>query len=354
MPAGITETDGMAYVGQKPWHNLGVKVEGSAMTAQQAIEAADMDWKVELHPIYSEVADIYGNVVHPQIEDKNAVVRMDTKEVLGVVGNKYQPVQNIECFDLFDAVVGTGEAKYNTVGTLNGGKRVWLLAKFDNTITLDNGEEIESYMLLSNSHDGGSSLTMQWCDIRVVCQNTFSMAMNSKNDLKRGLQRFKARHTSGIILKANEARQILMLQSEYQKILEEEINLLAQREWDMHDMKRLSYKLTNYDLSKPVEKFSGTPRENATKLTELFRFGTGNKGETAWDAYNAVTEFVSHYKGYGRSINSIGAVDEKTVNARMTNNWFGDGVNMRDLTWSILTADEDEKEEILSPYNLVV
>ena len=52
MPSGITDTDGMAYVGRKPWHGLGTYVEGQAMTAAQAIEAAELDWEVGLKKVY--------------------------------------------------------------------------------------------------------------------------------------------------------------------------------------------------------------------------------------------------------------------------------------------------------------
>ena len=346
MPAGILEHDEMAYVGREPWHGLGVKVEGDAMTAKQAILATGMDWTVELHPVYASVTYPYG-MKNELIDDKNAVVRMDTGDVLGVVGTKYEPVQNVDCFNLFDAVVGTGEAKYDTVGTLGNGRRIWLLANFKEGITLDNGEEIKSYMLLTNSHDGSKSLTMQWCDIRVVCQNTFEMAIRSQGDIKKGLQRFKARHTKNIMLKANEARTILALQNQYRQILEEEINLIAETEWSSQDMQRLTYDLFNLDVKRPLEEQHGSQKANAELVQDLFVNGIGNKGKTAWDAYNAVSEFTSHYKGYGRSVDSIGAITDKVVSNRLNNNWFGDGATMRNRVWDIVTADEDTKESML-------
>ena len=303
MPAGITETDAMAYVGQKPWHNLGVKVEGDVMTAQQAIEATGMDWQVGLQPLYLQDGR--------EVLTHRATFRTDNNDVLGVVGNRYFPVQNVDCFNLFDAVIGTGEAKYDTVGTLQGGKRIWMLAKFDKGIVLDNGEKIESYMLLTNSHDGGSALSMRWCDIRVVCQNTFEMAKRDKGDLDKGLQRFYGRHTSGILMKTNEARTLLGLQHQYQERLAEEINDLAETEWNRQDMKRLTYTLLGMNGEKGVEDHNGSVRENAKTILRLFEDGVGNSGETAWDAYNAVTDFTSHYKGHGRSVESIGSTDEK-------------------------------------------
>lgn len=339
MPAGLTNTDEMAYVGQMPWHGLGVKVEGDAMTAAQAIEATGMDWTVSIRPLYLSNG--------AKVDSAVATYRNDTHEVLGVVGNRYQPVQNIEGFNLFDAVTGTGEAKYHTVGTLNGGRRIWLLAKFADGILLDNGEQIDSYMLLMNSHDGSSALTMRWTDIRVVCQNTFEAAKRDRSDTQKGLQRFYARHIRNILLKANEAREILQLQTEYRKTLEEEINTLVDKAWDAHDMERLTYTLLELDTTRPIDAQNGTTKVNAETITGLFRSGIGNSGKSAWDAFNAVTEFTSHYKGHGRSVDTIGATDEKVVNNRLNNNWFGDGVTMRDRAWDILTANEENKESKL-------
>jgi len=347
MPSGIEENDGMAYVGQKPWHNLGVKVEGDAMTAVEAIEATGMDWQVEKVPLYyMRGGKAYGlDGVSTIVENKVATVRQDTQEVLGIVGHGYQPVQNVECFSFFDSVIGTGEAKYDTVGTLNNGKRVWLLAKFNESITLDNEEQIDSYVLLTNSHDGTSSLSMQWCDIRVVCQNTFEFAVNKKS----AFARFKARHTTTVLDRASQAREILLLQNTYKSMLEQEINLIAEKAWNEDLMESMTYKLLNLDSEKSIGEQNGSQRANAETMVGLFKSGLGNNGKTAWHAYNAVTEYLSHYKGKGRAVNTIGDNSDAVVNARLNNNWFGDGVKMRNEAWKIVSASEEEREHLLLP-----
>ena len=338
MPAGITETDSMAYVGQKPWHDLGVKVEGDAMTAAEAIEATGMDWEVSLRPVYlSDKTKL----------EAQAVYRQDTKEVLAVVGRRYTPVQNTDRFNLFDSVIGTGEAKYDTVGTLQGGRKVWMLAKFANGVELDNGEKIDSYMLLTDSNDGSSALMMRWCDIRVVCQNTFEMAKRDTGDQKLGLERFYARHTSGIMGQANRARDILQLQNNYRQILADEINQLVDTAWSDDDMERLTYTVLKLNPEKGIADQNGIRQANGETMMNLFKGGVGNKGETAWDAYNAVTEFTSHYKGHGRSVDTVGATDESVVDNRLYNNWFGHGRALRNKTWEILKAPVDQREKLL-------
>ena len=72
MPSGIQENDTMAYVGTTPWHGLGVKVEGEAMTAAQAIEAAELDWEVGLKKVY-----VRNRGKYEPVSGKNAVYRKD-------------------------------------------------------------------------------------------------------------------------------------------------------------------------------------------------------------------------------------------------------------------------------------
>ena len=198
MPAGITETDGMAYVGRRPWHGLGTYVEGQAMTAAQAIEAANLDWEVVTEPVYRP----WGSLRSPdfkQIEGKRAIVRKDTDEVFGVFSDGFTPAQNLTCFDLIDAFTGSGEASIHTVGSLFGGRRVWMLCKLQGDYRLDNGEKLESFILLDNSHDGTAALRMRLTSVRVVCSNTLGAATSNR-------AAFAARHTSGLMARVNEAR----------------------------------------------------------------------------------------------------------------------------------------------------
>lgn len=89
----------MAYFGEVPWHRLGTKLENPA-TAEEAITAAGLDYEVKLTRLVT-VNDIL-------VPDRRAVVRQDSKEVLGVVGTCYQPVQNRECFGFMAAIVDDG------------------------------------------------------------------------------------------------------------------------------------------------------------------------------------------------------------------------------------------------------
>ena len=158
----------MAYFGEVPWHRLGTKLDNPA-TAEEAIQAAGLGYDVELTRLVT-VNDIPG-------PDRRAVVRQDTNQVLGVVGTTYKPVQNRQCFGFMDAIVSEGAVQYHTAGALGKGERVWMLAKLPDEIRVKNSDDItEKYLLLSNSHDGSSSLRVHFTPIRVVCANTLAVA----------------------------------------------------------------------------------------------------------------------------------------------------------------------------------
>ncbi len=124
----------MMYVGDVPWHSLGTKLDKLA-TAAEAIEAAQLDYLVEKHPLFAKV----GNVYLP-VPDRFGTVRMDEKKVIGDVGARYTVVQNNEAFTFFDSLVGEGEAIYETAGVLGDGERIWIMAKLPTYIKI-NGKD---------------------------------------------------------------------------------------------------------------------------------------------------------------------------------------------------------------------
>jgi len=331
MAAGITETDGMAYVGRRPWHGLGTYVEGRAMTAAQAIEAASLDWEVVTEPVYRGPVYRGGIAFHNVIEGKRAIVRQDTDEVFGIMSDGYTPVQNRTCFDAINAVVGSGDATFHTVGSLFGGRRVWMLCKLQGDYRLDNGEKLESFILLDNSHDGTAALRMRLTPVRVVCSNTLGAATSSR-------AAFAARHTSGIMGRVNEARDLLGLNAAYMARLMESANRIAEQAWSHDQMKAMTYTLLDLEPDVAIDRQHGIKAPAASKMLDLFYLGQGNRGETRWDALNAVTEYLDYSKG-SRAIDSLDATDDKAVSRRLQNSWLGSGgETMRAQAWSILGA----------------
>ena len=117
MPALVEE---MFYVREKPWHGLGTRVE-EAPTSENALILAGLNWTVEQENVYTDFGEI--------IPGYRANIRSTDRRVLGVVTDRYKVVQNAEAFAFTDELLGKG-VRYETAGSLQDGRKVWLLARF--------------------------------------------------------------------------------------------------------------------------------------------------------------------------------------------------------------------------------
>lgn len=153
------------------WHGLG-QIVTNVMTAQQAISLANLDYEVGKANI--QYYDEAGMPV--QIDGVYSNYRKDNGAFLGLVKSRYEIVQNIDAFGFFDSIVDSGEAIYETAGALGNGERIFIMAKLPDDFEIG-GEKIKKYILLSNSHDGSSSVIAGMTNIRVVCNNTLQAAL---------------------------------------------------------------------------------------------------------------------------------------------------------------------------------
>lgn len=329
MPAGITASDDMAYVGRTPWHGLGTHVEGLAMTAEEAIASASLDWEVKAIPVY---VDEFGMESFKVIEGKKAITRLDTGKVFTVMSDRYTPVQNVEAFSFFDSIVGSGDAIYHTAGSLYEGRKVWILARLEGDYVLDNGEKLESYILLDNSHDGSSALRMRLTTVRVVCSNTLRLANAVESA-------FSARHTSGIMTRAGQARNLLGLNKVHMDRFMADCNRIADQAFSRTEMTKLTYKLLELNPDKHLNEQYPSRALAGDTLISLFSEGQGNQGETRWDAFNAVTEFSDYHRVFS---------GDDLSSQRLNKSWFAKGKNLRDEAFRILTLPQIELDSALT------
>lgn len=181
------------------WHGLGKRVN-RPLTAEEALEEARLDFRVVQSPAYFN---------DKEIPDKVVNYRQDNGEYLGTVGKRYSVIQNTDAFCFFDNLVEEGEAIYHTAGVLGKGEVVWILAKLPENIKAPDGNPIDKYVLLSNSHDGSKALSVAITPIRVVCQNTLNLA------LEKATHKISIRHSGDVKGKLREAHRVLGLTREY-------------------------------------------------------------------------------------------------------------------------------------------
>ena len=296
----------MVSVREIPWHKLGTIVEDQ-MTAADALKASGLDWIVKKVPLFSPAP---GGGPRMEIPDRFGIQRQTDGRVLGVVGTNYVPFQNTEAFQFFDNLVDSGDAKYETAGSLDIGRQVWIMATLPEGVSIGGVDEHQIYLLLSNRHDGSGSITAAVTPVRVVCQNTLNLA------LKGAKREWKVRHVSNIGARIQEARDALDVTFEYvERFQEEAEGLLAQ---PMSERAFGNY-LTR--LGDELDMADKTLADMKAKTTALFAEGETleNIRGTKWAALNAVDEWSEYLKAYLR--------DDPETHAR--SNWSVDGASRR-------------------------
>lgn len=276
-----------AFAGEKPWHGLGVEVPG-LMTTGEALTAARMDWGIKKVPVLSS----YDMSVIP---DQYAILRDDTHVALGIVGARYEPINNREVFSIFDGVLGETHAQIETAGALGKGERVFMQARLPEITEVVPGDVMEQMLLIHASHDGSGAEEVLFVNQRVVCQNTLSMALNSQKN------RFKIRHTKNYKDKMAQVERILMESKNYWEKIREATKHLAETSVSRVEVGAFM------DAMFPVKEDAkrDTTSNTRNKFEELLETGMGTeipgvKG-SAWGVFNAYSEYLQ----YGRTVNKI-------------------------------------------------
>ena len=268
----------MFSVREKPWHGLGTIV-ADALTSAEALKEAGLAWQVYQQPIFTN----FGNVINGY----RANVRSTDNKVLGVVSDRYRVVQNEEAFEFTDGLLGEG-VRYETAGSLQGGRKIWLLARLPRDYVMA-GDKISSFLVFSNTHDGSGAVKVAITPVRVVCNNTLNLALNTAN------RSFSMIHTGDIKGKVKMAKEALFMAEEYMGKLGHEIAMLNE--------KKVSYdQVENYinELLPIPRDATETTKKNVRKqrsdITRRYYEAPDLKtlDHTAYRFINAVSDFATH------------------------------------------------------------
>ena len=268
----------MFYTREKPWHGLGTMV-AEAPNSKDALRLAGLNWKVLQEPVYTENEEL--------IQGYKANVRDTDRKVLGVVTDRYKVIQNEEAFAFTDTLLGEG-VRYETAGSLQEGRRVWMLARLPREFIIG-GERISPYMVFSNIHDGSGAVKTALTPIRVVCNNTLNLALRTAK------RSWSMIHTGDISGKIEEAKNTLLLADEYMTALGQEFEDL--RKIKLSEKQVLDYiKILlpmeeNYSLlqKRGVEKLRADMKMRYFDAPDLK--DVGNNG---YRFVNAVSDFATH------------------------------------------------------------
>ena len=283
----------MAYVGETPWHGLGVRVSND-LTPAQMMKKAGLDWDVKK---YTLAAEVKGKRVK---SDKMALVRTSDSRILSTVGSDWEPVQNSDAFDFFHEFVLAGDMEMHTAGSLRNGEMVWALAKTTDSFDIFGGDVVESYLLFSNPHQYGKSVDIRFTQIRVVCNNTLTFATNTTAKLG-----FKSGHRTAFDPEL--AKETMGLAHEKFSKYKEMAEFLGSKKASASDL--LEYYATVFP------KTSGNKEDvsrNAKLAMEILHTQPGAEYAEGswWQAYNSVTFLTDHIQG-------------RSNETRLYNQWFG-------------------------------
>ena len=351
--AGLDTSNGRVNVfvaGKSPWHKLGVNV-AEAVNSADARRLAGIDWLVQKVPL--NYRDAKGN--ERQQEEAYGIIREDTGAFLGSVGSRYKPIQNSDGFDVLDSVLEKFGAKYESAGSLFGGKKVWMLAHLpQQSIKVGGKDQVECYALLANPHDGSGVGLLIPTSERVVCANTLRVAANGNEH--KGL---RLRHTGNIKDRVAEAQVALGLAVKGFEKFGEQANALANTPipnaknyfndvldaaLEITEAQRLlgadvltaalkvteaNRELVRKSFEKKIER-RGEILEEILNRHESERCGINGIRGSAWGCLNAVTEYCDHGKLKQRQVGD----EESRLSRRFESSLVGDADEIKQIAFS--------------------
>ena len=268
----------MFYVREKPWHGLGTEVK-EAPTSADALVYAGLNWNVIQKNVYAADGTL--------ISGYKVNTRSTDNATLGIVSDRYRVVQNEDAFKFTDALLGSG-VTYETAGALQRGRKVWMLARMPHRYIIA-GDEIAPYLVVMSSHDGSSGVKVAMTPIRVVCQITLNLALNSAKRI------WTTKHTENVMLRVHEARETLMLAEAYMGELGKGIDELSKIR--LTDRKVIEFMQEIFPVGNDVP--DGQRKNNLRLLEDLkMRYwdapDLSNMGKNGYRFVNAVSDFATH------------------------------------------------------------
>jgi len=301
------------------WVRGGTAVE--ANSASDAATQAGLNWSVRTAPLMAEIepanitAEGVDQAVYKEVPKKQAIVREDNNSIIGIVGNKYKVVQNMEVFNALDTLVDAGDARYAAAGEFNNGSNIWMVLELPQGIEVANDPHA-AFLLVKTSHDGSSSVVIKPIIERLFCANQVN-GLISKGYTRgsKGYNEYTYRmtHTTNQELSIADIRNITNLTytaiADYQLVANNLLNKRMTREQTINFFKAV-WPLPTTVEDKPYMLLTRGERKQQTIATDArakaFAIYTESETQenirgTAFGAWHAVVEHADHYAAGGAS-----------------------------------------------------
>lgn len=324
-----TQMDGRAataWVGLPPWHGLGQSMSGDE-TLDEWIVQSGLNWRANKHRLGFDAGNItddiefYGEARNPErlqiIPDIHALVRSDNGNFLGQVTNRYKVVQPIEVMKFFEDLTDQYGYKMETAGALKEGRVIWALASTGLETKLEDIDEVRAYLLLATSFDRSIATHAKFTSVRVVCNNTLTMAMGAKSASSVVIQHSKA-------FDAKQVKLDLKIGSAWAEF-KTQMDQMVDTRIDEETQARFLLKL--YHDRDPGDKLEMKDERTMVRMAKILRSAPGADMPTAlgtvWGLLNAVTHDVDYDVGC------------RSADRRLASAWFSDGERLKNKAFSM-------------------
>lgn len=315
-----------------PWHRHpgSTTIKGRA-TASEVLKLAGLDWEVKKVPLM--LADGSGRV----LDDAMATQRADDGTILGVVGEKYEVIQNRDSLQVFQAVSEVGDAIFETAGSLFGGSKIYVSALIDGLIEVGKDDITKKYLLFMSSHDGSSAATVRLSSVRVICANTMQMALRENG------RHVAIRHTNNANDNLRLATEMLGLANQRFKDMEESYNEMLKVQVSESEMKSYLERCFKKAMPKPTDKqdkaqgedIVGVNKEKVVRaipqILELYETGhhLPQDAGTLYRLFQSVTEFSNHKRQSRSFEKSMNTKEDNALNSIL----FGQSANLNEIAY---------------------
>ena len=321
-------------------------------TSRDVMIKANLDWEVSKCEVVAKMPShgenfedansfFHGNHQYRECNNIFATYRTDCNVPLGIVKERYTPVQNIDAFTFFDNAIGKDKAIWQTAGFFGNGERIFVSAKLPNNIFVK-GDPVDNYLVFTTSHDGSSGVKILFTPIRIICENTLNAAIRQSSNY------VSFRHTRSVHENLDIAHEILGLCKSKIVYLQEQYNAMYNIKMSdeqaqtmfantiLTDEEQFRIKQTGHTIKQIIlrdwraiedSKISMKKVNTLSEINNYYYHGIGQKEivGTGWGAYNAITGYYSN-------------IDNSTGIKRMDSLLYGDKANKIERAGNLLLA----------------